>query len=115
MGDLPVLAEPAGQVATDGSYRQNQGTGVKMIQGFFFDRIQGQGGNLSVTGRIQPAAPGDPHPAKAFFPFLKPAGPGAKGAPHPPGVIPVKTRLLLVSHSLSSSVVTGYLEPLQLY
>jgi hypothetical protein len=52
---MPVLAVPAGKIAPIGTDRDNASGGVKMIEGFFFDRIDGNGYSFSeIVGQEAP-------------------------------------------------------------
>jgi hypothetical protein len=60
LGDGPVLAKFAGQIAAIGADGDDIGAGLEMIQRFLFDGIDAQSDCLSVSGGIKNAVPIDP-------------------------------------------------------
>jgi hypothetical protein len=53
LGDVPVLAEGAAQVTARETQGKHTGTGTKVVQGLFFDGINGGGGDVPVEGQGQ--------------------------------------------------------------
>lgn len=46
--NLPVLAEPAAKITTNGGNRKTKSSWQKMIQGLFFDRVYVSSNNLTI-------------------------------------------------------------------
>jgi hypothetical protein len=66
LGDTPVLAEGTAEVTARETKGEDRGTGAKVIEGFFLDRVTGKGGYKTVPGnmafpvQISPHAAGPP-------------------------------------------------------
>src|SRR2546421_12731914 len=56
-GNVPVLAKEAAHVATGGSHAEDARAGKKMIERFFFNRIDLQRGGRTVTEAEKLSAP----------------------------------------------------------
>jgi hypothetical protein len=50
-----VLAAQAAKVTAWSPDRKGHGPGLKVVEGFFFNRVQGQGPGISIIERIQEA------------------------------------------------------------
>jgi len=66
LGNVPVLAERAAQIAARETSGQYFRTRPEMVEGFFLDWINGKGGDESVKGKRRFTLPVDPDPALAF-------------------------------------------------
>ncbi len=55
-GNVPVLAEETAHVAAGGAHAEDAGTGKKMIQRFFFDRVNLQRGGRTISQAVELAA-----------------------------------------------------------
>ena len=55
--DVPVLTEPAPQIAASSAERENARAGIKMVQRLLFDRIDAKPGCPSVAGQRDAASP----------------------------------------------------------
>ena len=67
MGDAPVLAEGAAQVAARKTRREYLRAGPEMVEGLFFDGVKGNAGDQAVEGNVRRPVPVEPDPALAFF------------------------------------------------
>ena len=53
LADAPVLTKATAEIATGGAKAQHAGSGQEMIQGLFFDGINGEAGGCAVAERIK--------------------------------------------------------------
>ena len=78
LGCCGILAEPARKIATDAAERQNFRAGIKMIERFFFDGINGKARRLTVSNRNDAAVLARSDPAEPRLRFCKGAVPRTK-------------------------------------
>src|SRR5260221_7569411 len=69
-GDVPVLAKKAAHVAAGGSHAEDARAGKKMIERFFFDRIDLQRGGRTITEAEKFSAPIHADKTEAGLPFI---------------------------------------------
>ena len=82
LGDLPILAKFASEVAAVGSDREDGAAGEKALQWFFLDRIEGDRGDLAVAFCVQDAVMIDPAETAAVIARLDVAIMGTEAADH---------------------------------
>ena len=76
-GDIPVLTEATGKIATRSAEGQNRGAGQEVVERFFFDRIDAKPAGAAISLEDNLAIFPTPHKAKPPLPFSQLAGPGA--------------------------------------
>ncbi len=70
-GDVPILAELAGQVATRCAERQDAAAGIEMIERFFLDGIDTEAGTAPVGGEHHRIIDATAHEARTALPFVQ--------------------------------------------
>src|SRR5665811_2124659 len=88
LGDVPVLAEPAVQVAAGGAERQHGGARVEVREGLLLHRVDGEAGAAAVGGQHHPVTVAGTHEAEPALSGVQPAAPWAQVALQAP-VVPV--------------------------
>jgi hypothetical protein len=78
LGNMPVLAEGAAEVAPGETGGKNLRTGPEVVEGLFFDGVYSQGRYIAVPGDMPPAPRVTPDPAGPPFPVGNTAAPGAE-------------------------------------
>src|SRR6185369_5135476 len=73
LGDVPVLAELAGKVATCSPERQHAGAGEEMVERLLLYGIEAEAGAAAVRGEHHPVAGALAHEAHAALPVVQPA------------------------------------------
>jgi hypothetical protein len=78
LADIPVLAKFAGQIATGGTKGENRGTGQKVIEGFFLDRIDAESARATIGIQYQGTLVVFPDITKSLLPLFDAAISGAE-------------------------------------
>src|SRR5665648_574207 len=86
LGDVPVLAEPAVQVAAGGAERQHGGARVEVREGLLLHRVDGEAGAAAVRGQHHPVTVAGTHEAEPPLSGVQPAAPWAQVALQAPVV-----------------------------
>ena len=73
LGDVPVLAELAGEIAAGGAERQHRRAGQEVVQRLLLDRIDAEPGRAAVGGEHQLLAPARAHEAQAALAVVQAA------------------------------------------
>jgi hypothetical protein len=73
LGNIPVLAELAGQIAARRTEREHTAAGVKVIQGFFLDGVNAKTRGTAIGGEDHGIALPHPHKTGPALPFLQAA------------------------------------------
>src|SRR5229473_3698373 len=71
LGDVPVLAETAAEIASCRSEGEDARAWKKVIEGLFFDRIDAEPGGATVGGEDHPVCQALSHEAEPSLPFLQ--------------------------------------------
>ena len=80
--DVPVLAEPAAEVAAGGAERQHARPRVEVAQRLLLDGVDAEAAGPAVAGEHDLAAPRLPHVAEGLLPVVEPAETGTQVALH---------------------------------
>src|SRR5258708_31634428 len=70
-GDVPVLAELAGEVAAGGAEGKDARAGIEMVQRLFFHRVDAEARGAAVGGEHHAAAFHLAHEAQAALPLVQ--------------------------------------------
>ena len=83
LGDVPVLAELAGEVAAGGAEGEHAGSRVEVVERFLLDRIDAEAGRAPVGGEHHLPALAHAHEAQAALALVQAAVARAQVALHP--------------------------------
>ena len=94
LGDVPVLAEPAGQVTAGGAERQHRRTGQEVVERLLLHRVDAEPGRPAVAGQHDLVGHPAPDEAQPALPLVQLAGARAHIALHPTVIeaVPVARR-----------------------
>src|SRR5439155_27308681 len=84
LGDVPVLAELAREIAARGAEGEDAGPGIKVVERLFLDRIDAESRGAAVGGEHHAAAFHLAHEAQAALAFVQLAVARAQVALHAP-------------------------------
>ena len=106
LGDVPVLAEPARQVAARGSEGQHRAAGQEVIERLLLDRIHAEPARPTVRGQHDLVSHPAPNEAQAPLALVQPTGPRAYIALHPAVVqlmpVPARHRISIFETDLGT-------------
>src|SRR5918996_180130 len=104
LGDVPVLAEPAAQIAARGPEGEDAGAGIEVIQRLLFDRVDHEPRRAPVGGEDHPVAEALAHEAEAALTLVKTAVPRTEIALDPPVLerVPPPSRMRLLHPHLNA-------------
>src|SRR5690606_10115656 len=84
LGDVPVLAELAGEVAAGGAEGKDARAGVEMVERLLLDRVDAEAGGAPVGGEHHPARLVLAHEAEPALPLVQLAVARTEVALHAP-------------------------------
>ena len=90
VGNVAVLAKLAGKVAAHAADRKSPAARKKVVERFFFYRIQIDGGDHITHHRDKFSIDIGPHTAQALGPFFEAAAMCAEAAQHAALIVPLK-------------------------
>src|SRR6185503_222462 len=84
LGDVPVLAELAGEIAARGAERKNARAGIEMVERFLLHRVDAETGGAAVCGEHHAVLLPHAHEARPTLTFVQAAIARAQVALHAP-------------------------------
>ena len=107
LGDVPVLAELARQVASRGPEAEHGGTGQEVVEWLLLDRVDAVAAGPAVGGTDDRIVLPGPHEAQAALSLVQPAGSRADVTLHPTVVEGVPVQRLVRPHDYSALLPGG--------
>ena len=74
LADVPVLAEPTGEVAARRAEGEDRAPGQEVVERLLLDRVDAEAARPAVGGEHDPVVPASPDEAEAALPLTQPAG-----------------------------------------